>query len=102
VPAEHGPAADNKSAVSRRFVQLSQQQLDEWLARRLEALDLPVVMIDGIHLRERAVLVAPGIDAQGNKHVLGLREGSTEATRMVASLLGDLVDRGLDADRMRL
>jgi transposase-like protein len=30
------------------------------------------------------------------------REGSTEATRGVASLLADLVERGLDADRMRL
>ena len=34
-------------------------------------LDLPVVMIDGIHFRDRVILVALGIDAQGNKHVLG-------------------------------
>jgi len=47
-------------------------------------------------------LLVLGIDAQGNKHVLGLREGSTEATRVVASLLSDLIDRGLDAQRMRL
>ena len=39
---------------------------------------------------------------QGNKHVLGLREGSTETTRVVRSLLADLIDRGLDAERMRL
>lgn len=43
-----------------------------------------------------------GLDARGNKHVLGLREGSTEASRVVRSRLGDLVDRGLDADRARL
>jgi putative transposase len=102
VSEAHRPSAASKSAVSRRFVQLSQQQLDEWLARRLDDLDLPVVMIDGIHFRERVVLVALGIDAKGHKHVLGLREGSTEATRVVASLLADLIDRGLDADRMRL
>jgi transposase-like protein len=48
------------------------------------------------------ILLALGIDAQGNKHVLGLREGSTEATRVVASLLSDLIERGLDAQRMRL
>ena len=59
-------------------------------------------MIDGIHYRDRVILLALGIDAKGNKHVLGLREGSTEATRVVASLLSDLVERGLDADRMRL
>lgn len=50
-------------------------------------LDLPVVMIDGIHFRDRVILLALGIDAQGGKHVLGLREGSTEATRVVVSLL---------------
>ena len=43
-----------------------------------------------------------GIDAKGNKHVLGLREGSTESTRVVRSLLSDLIERGLDADRARL
>ncbi|MFN3591384.1 MAG: IS256 family transposase [Thermaurantiacus sp.] len=102
VPAAHRPRAASKSAVSRRFVQLSQEQLAQWLARSLGELDLPVVMIDGLHLRDRVILLALGIDAQGNKHVLGLREGSTEATRVVAALLSDLVERGLDAQRMRL
>lgn len=102
VPATHRPRAASKSAVSRRFVQLSQEQLTQWLARPIGDLDLPVVMIDGMHYRDRVILLALGIDAKGNKHVLGLREGSTEATRVVASLLSDLVERGLDADRMRL
>ena len=102
VPATHKPRSASKSAVSRRFVQLSQEQLAQWLARPIGKLDLPVVMIDGIHFRDRVILLALGIDAQGDKHVLGLREGSTEATRVVASLLSDLVERGLDADRMRL
>ena len=33
--------------MSRRFVQLSQDQLAQWLARPLGDLDLAVVMIDG-------------------------------------------------------
>jgi transposase-like protein len=102
VPPAHRPSSASKSAVSRRFVQLSQQQLDEWLGRRLDGLDLPVVMIDGIHFRDRVILLALGFDAHGNKHVLGLREGSTEATRVVGSLLSDLIERGLDAQRVRL
>jgi putative transposase len=97
-----GRSAASKSAVSRRFVQLSQKQLAQWLGRPLGELDLVAVMIDGIHFRDRVILLALGIDAQGNKHVLGLREGSTEATRVVASLLSELIDRGLDAQRMRL
>ena len=102
LPPPEEPLSVSKSAVSRRFVALSQEQLDEWLSRSMKELDLPVVMIDGIHFRDRVILVALGIDAQGNKHVLGLREGSTEARRVVRSLLSDLVERGLDADRTRL
>ncbi|MEO6746587.1 MAG: transposase, partial [Caldimonas sp.] len=102
LPPPQAALCTSKSAVSRPFVALSQDQLDEWLHRPLDALDLPVVMIDGIHFRDRAMLVVLRIDAQGNKHVLGLREGSTEATRMVRSLLADLIDRGLHPERMRL
>ena len=68
----------------------------------IKELELPVVMIDGIHFRDRVILVDLGIDSRGDKHVLGLREGSTGAGRVVRSLLSDLVDRGLDADRARL
>jgi putative transposase len=74
----------------------------EWLHRPLDELDLPVVMIDGIHFRDRVILVVLGVDYEGNKQVLGLREGSTEATRVVRSLLADLIERGLHAERMRL
>jgi putative transposase len=102
LPEPEEPLSVSKSAVSRRWVALSQAQLHEWLSCSLKELDLPVVMIDGIHFRERVILVALGIDTKGNKHVLGLREGSTESTRVVRSLLSDLVERGLDADRVRL
>ena len=52
----------------------SQQQLDDWLKRKLDTLDLQAVMIDGIDFRDSVILLALGIDAKGNKHVLGLRE----------------------------
>lgn len=102
LPESETTMSTSKSATSRRFVALSEKQLSEWLSQPLGKLDLPVVMIDGIHFRDRVILVALGIDTKGNKHVLGLREGSTESTRVVRSLLSDLVDRGLDADRARL
>jgi len=47
-------------------------------------------------------VVALGIDASGAKHVLGLREGTTESEQVCRSLLTDLLDRGLKVERLRL
>src|SRR5216683_903950 len=102
LPAGEMEGSISKSAVSRRFVALSSERLGEWLSRSLDDLVLPVVMIDGIHFRDRVVLIALGIDDQGDKHILGIREGSTENTRVVRSLLADLIERGLDAEAPRL
>jgi len=38
------------------------------------------------------------IDTQGDKHVLGLWQGSTENAQVAKSLLADLVSRGLKTD----
>lgn len=57
---------------------LSAARLGEWMSRPLGELDLPVILVDGVHFRDRTVLIALGIDAEGHKHALGLREGSTE------------------------
>ncbi len=101
LPAEELECSVSKSAVSRRFVALSSAQLVSWLSRRIE-LAFPVVMIDGIHFRDRVVLLALGIDSQGKKHVLGMREGSTEKTAVVRALISELIERGLAADAPRL
>jgi transposase-like protein len=102
LPANEAAAAVSKSAVSRRFVAMSSEHLEQWLASRLDDLKLPVVMIDGIHFKEQVVLIALGFDTEGRKHVLGIREGSTENTRVVRSLIAELIERGLDAETPRL
>lgn len=102
LPAGELQGSVSRSSVSRRFVALSAAQLGEQFSRRLEELDLPVLLVDGIHFRERIVLIALGIDSEGNKHVLGLGEGSTENATVVKALLADLVERGLDPERARL
>ena len=93
---EHGTS---RSAVSRRFVALSRKRLGEFLSRPLAELDLAVVFIDAKFFHEHCVLIALGVDSQGNKHVLGLREGSTENTVVARALLVDLVERGLSTER---
>jgi putative transposase len=102
VPAGDG-AGLSKSATSRRFVALSAARMKEWMATRLDALDLLVVQIDGIHMADDILLVAAlGIDAAGDKHALGIVEGATENATTVQALLDNLIERGLDPAMPRL
>ena len=102
VPAEVTERGASSSAVSRRFVVLSAKRLRSFLSRPLGELDLRVVCIDGKVFREHCIVVALGIDRQGCKHVLGLREGATETAAVASGLLSDLVTRGLPTDRTLL
>ena len=45
---------------------------------------------------------AEGVDAEGRKHVLGIRKGATENATVVAELLQDIVARGLDPEQKRM
>lgn len=102
VPAGPGSGV-SKSAASRRFVALSAERMEAWLAQDLSALELLAVQIDGIHLAEELLLVAAvGVDAEGTKHPLGVVEGATENAAVVQALLDDLVKRGLDPSVPRL
>ena len=91
-----------KSSVSRQFVEASSNQLRVLCERRLEELNLVVLMIDGIHFGGQVLVVALGIAESGEKHVLGVWQGATENTTVVKGLLEDLVDRGLDLKRRYL
>ena len=88
-----------RSSVSRRFVALTAQQMHAFLSRPVEDLDLRVVMIDGKAFRDHCLLIALGVASDGEKHIVGLREGVTENSRVVKALLQDLVDRGVRTDR---
>ena len=92
----------SKSAVSRRYVAMTTTQLTRWLTTPLGDRHFPIVLIDGIVLGDHTVVIALGIDTEGKKQVLGLREGHTEHSRVVKALLRDLVERGLDPERARL
>lgn len=89
----------SKSAVSRKFVKLTETALADLLAGDLSHLDLVAVMIDGVHFADHLCVVALGIDLDGTKHPLAVVEGSTENTTLVRGLLVGLRDRGLDTTR---
>jgi putative transposase len=85
----------SKSSVSRRFVEKTTAAMHEWLSSSLEGLKLVCVMIDGIRVHDHTLLVALGVDVEGNKHVLGVRLGATENADVTRALIEDLVDRGM-------
>jgi transposase-like protein len=102
LPEDIDERSVSKSSVSRRYVAMTTKQMTVWLTTPLGDRHFPIVMIDGIVLGDHTVLIALGIDSEGKKQVLGLREGDTENSRVAKALLRDLVERGLDPDRARL
>jgi transposase-like protein len=102
LPAQEPDRSTSRSAVSRRFVALTQKQLAEAFSKPLGELDLRIVMVDGIAFRDHCVLIALGIATDGTKHVLGLWEGSTEHSSVAKGLLRNLIERGLPTDRALL
>ena len=93
----------SKSAVSRRFKALTEARLAEWMAIDLSQHDLLVIQIDGLHLDDSLLMIgAVGVDAEGNKHPLGVVEGATENATTVQVLLDNLIERGLDPAVCRL
>jgi putative transposase len=96
---EEGARSTSKSAVSRKFVAMTEHALGDLLAADLSELDLVALMIDGVHFADHLCVVALGIDIDGTKHPLALVEGSTENTTLVRGLLVGLRERGLDVTR---
>lgn len=90
--------ATARSSVSRRFIAHSRLTLEQWLTRPLGTIDLLAVMLDGVVLAGRCLIIALGVDRHGHKHILGLREGTTENATVVGDLLDELIERGLDAE----
>jgi len=92
----------SKSAVSRRVIEASEAEVEALLSRRFDDLRLLVIYIDGLVFGDYTMIGAVGVDSEGNKHVLGIREGATENSTVVKELLEDIVARGVDPKRKML
>ena len=64
--------------------------------------DYLIIYVDGIQFGGHHILAALGVDDEGNKRVLALREGASENAVVALGLLESLVERGLDPGRARL
>jgi putative transposase len=90
------------ATISRHMVSATAKKVEELFSRSLTGIELAVLMIDGITVADHTVVVALGIDRQGVKHILGLRQGATENTEVVKGLLEELIARGLASEQALL
>lgn len=87
------------ATISRRMIAATAKKVEELFTRSLAEVELAVLMIDGIEVGDQTVVVALGIDTQGVKRILGLRQGATENTAVVKGLLEEILERGVSAER---
>jgi len=85
-----------KSSVSRSFVKASAKEVQQLAERRFDGVRFPVIYIDGTPYAGEAMIAALGITEDGQKRLLGLRQGATENAAVCTALLEDLCARGLD------
>lgn len=88
--------------MSRETIEAGERVLKDLAERDFSDKDILVIYIDGMRFGDHHVIAAVGVDAEGHKHVLGLRDGATESSEVVTGLLEQLVERGIKADRRRL
>ena len=92
----------SKSSVSRAAIEASEAELEALLSRRFDNLKLLIIYTDGVVFGDHTMIGAVGVDTEGRKHVLGIREGATENATVVMELLQDIVARGVDPKQKRL
>jgi putative transposase len=102
IPEMAETAGVSRSAVSRAAIEASEAEVEALLSRRFDDAKLLVIYIDGLIFGKYTMIGAIGVDAQGHKHVLGIREGATENATVVTALLEDIVARGVDPQRKML
>lgn len=98
----HNELGISKSAVSRQHIKESARALAALRERRYDKLDIVAVFMDGLIVGKQHILAALGLDASGQKHLLGLVAGSSENARVAKDLLEQLREQGLDLDEPRL
>lgn len=88
--------AVSKSSASRMWIEKSQEQLEMLRSRAIDQQDFVALQVDGIVLgKEIMLVIALGIDREGNKHALDFEQGSSESAETVGSLFTRLHKRGL-------
>src|SRR5882724_4227283 len=100
-------AGVSKSQVSRICAELD-RAVTEFRERRLDHIEFPYVFLDatyvkaheGAHVVSKAIVIATGVAADGNREVLGLAVGNSEDKAFWTTFLRSLRSRGLTGVRL--
>jgi len=92
VPQTFGLSA---SAVSRRFVRATADQLRRFQERDLSGYDLVALVLDGKSFADEEMIIALGITLEGDKVLLGFVQAASENERVCRQFMQRLIDRGL-------
>lgn len=87
-----------KSSVSRHYVKATRKALEEF-DERLISEYFPIIFIDGYEIGQDIMIVALGVNENGHKKVLSLRQGRTENAEVIKSMFDDMERRGFQKDR---
>ncbi len=96
VPAGTETYGASAASISRRWIRATERGLAQRFTRRLDDRRYVAILLDGKGFGDHLLVTAMGIDLQGDKHILGIVDGSSESEAVCAGLLDDLTDRGLD------
>ena len=101
-----GAGAPLSGSTVARLKETWQAELEAWQTRRLDAVEVVSLWVDGIYVKaglekEKAALrVVLGAVSDGRKVVLAVTPGHRESTRSWAEVLRDLQRRGLRGPRL--
>lgn len=83
----------SQSTISRRFIEESSRQLEEFEKRELGHYDFIALVLDGKYLSRENIVIALGVTITGVKVPLGFIQTTTENTLAVKGLLKKLIER---------
>jgi len=86
----------SSSSVSRAFVEASAAKLKEFQERELSGEQFVALLLDGKTFAQATMVVAMGVNASGDKRILGFVETHTENEKVLSAFLRSLLERGLD------
>jgi transposase-like protein len=68
----------SRSAISRKAIDASVEQLRALQERRWEDVAILIIYIDGQRFADHHIIAAVGVDREGKKHILGIETGAIE------------------------